>query len=422
MLKKEKNSKEKIKASKKRQQKKAPAASHTKGYYRFSKDFPSVTDSNGFRDNDVFVTNPAKKASLRRKLSALFAAVFVAAFVLTTLAFAVSNHPIPTADETSTDGGTVNTGSPNGIAYLNGDVLSTSGIESVINRLKSSGINSVVIEFKDASGYFYYRPSISVTGEAVSRASDNAASIVATFKSADISVFASVSCFADDIYARNNRSFAAYIITEPESGGNREESLWYDESHAWLSPYSDDVKYYISTIINDIRSIGADGIIFDNVLPTQDSGNVIFPGQSSSENTLEQEVTEYIQYLNNTMSFTTGVKIPYTVMLRAFDEGSSPEIFSSGCDYLIPEIIPSKIPSETVIGNKKYLMPSETPGEFTGDYITASLNLLADTEINSTIIPLIENSDVLGAQTAALASKNINSYMIYVDSNSNTIG
>ena len=68
MNKKNKNEKQKNNVTAPRQQKKAPRVSRTKGYYRFSKDFPSVTDNNGFRDNDVFVTSPAKKAALRKKL------------------------------------------------------------------------------------------------------------------------------------------------------------------------------------------------------------------------------------------------------------------------------------------------------------------------------------------------------------------
>ena len=54
-----------------------PQVSHTKGYYRFSKDFPSVTDSEGYRDNDLIINSPAKKTSVRRKLILLFICVFV---------------------------------------------------------------------------------------------------------------------------------------------------------------------------------------------------------------------------------------------------------------------------------------------------------------------------------------------------------
>lgn len=434
MNKKNKNEKQKNNVTVPRQQKKAPRVSRTKGYYRFSKDFPSVTDNNGFRDNDVFVTSPAKKAALRKKLSALFISVFLLAFIVTSFAFAVANHPIPLSEETSTEHG-LSANVLSGIAYIKGDIFSSSGVESVINRLKSEGINSVALELKDASGYFYYKPTFSVNNEAVSRASDNAASVIATFKSADIKVFACISCYADDIYARNNRDIAAYAVSVPESGGESVETLWYDaspEAHAWLSPYSNTVRYYISEIINDIQSLNVDGIIFDNVLPYSNIDNVIFPGQSDSENDIYDEAAEHIKYINNTVNTYTGVIIPHTVMLKAFEENSAPEIFESGCDYLVPKIILKDIPSGTAIGTRIYSPPSGAPKEFTGDYMKAAFNLtVADEQQTDTsggtqnnyqsgntakIIPFIENSDVFSAQTAALASLGADSYMIYVDS------
>ena len=59
-------------AKKKKRTRRFLLPSHTKGYYRFSKDFPSVTDSEGYRDNDIIVNSPAKKASVRRGLIVLF--------------------------------------------------------------------------------------------------------------------------------------------------------------------------------------------------------------------------------------------------------------------------------------------------------------------------------------------------------------
>lgn len=406
------------------QKKSAPAASHTKGYYRFSKDFPSVTDSNGFRDNELFVNSPAKKAALRRRLSALFIAVFVIAFAATSFSFALANHPpIQTPESSTGDAETTNTANGRRTVFLPGTVLSDSGVESTINTLKAMGISAVVIDFKDASGYFYYRPSISVSDEALSRASANASSIVANFRGADIKVFASVSFYADDIYARNHRDIAAYVNSVPESGSSQvTRSIWYDaspETHAWLSPYSNEVKYYLTTVINDIDAMGVDGIIFDNVIPTSDIRDVHFPGEYESDNTTEEEIAEYISYTNATTLTKTGIKIPYTAMLSAFAEQEAPPVFSSGCNYIIPELILSRIPSETVIGNRRYSPPAGAPTEFIKDYIGAAQNLLTAEEITAELLPIIENSDTFTVQTAALADCNIYSYITY-DENSPT--
>lgn len=69
-----------------------PSVSHTKGYYRFSKEFPSA-DSEGFRDNRAIKERDSNKSAFRRKLAVTFAVVFVIGFVCGAVAFSVSRLP-----------------------------------------------------------------------------------------------------------------------------------------------------------------------------------------------------------------------------------------------------------------------------------------------------------------------------------------
>lgn len=74
--------------SKKKQQR--PLVPHTKGYYRFTKDYPGQTDEQGYRDNENIRKKPLPS---RGRLAVYFAILFcfVIGFVGTSIALQLSN-------------------------------------------------------------------------------------------------------------------------------------------------------------------------------------------------------------------------------------------------------------------------------------------------------------------------------------------
>lgn len=407
----------------KRQRKMPLSPSHTKSYYRFSKDFPSVTDSEGYRDNEVIVNSPAKKASVKRRLIAVFAAVFIVTYISAMLGFAISRLPVTEKGEAS-DGNnqalTVLSGY--NAAFLTGEVLSFSSAESIIGEFRMYGIDTVVIDFKDASGYFYFKPSLSVSSDALYKAADNADDVVRQFRDAGIDVLARIACFADDIYARNNQDKAAYVISTPESGSYQQiQKLWYNtgtDSHAWLNPYSNEVLYYLRTIITDVAALGVNGIIFDYaVLPeSTESDNAVFEGSSESEQTVQEQMTSFITTLNSTyLSCETGVMIPDEIMLSSISDGTVPDIVYSGCDFIVPDARLSLMTDDTILGNMKYTKPSVSPAEFIKQYVESIYTLLTSDETLAEIdvIPMLEASDTSSIQINSVASAGGRSYIVH---------
>lgn len=397
------NKKNKSRPGTKKRLKKAPAVSRTKGYYRFSKDFPGVTDSNGYRDNTIIIDSPAKKAATKRKLTLTFVCVFLLSFLATTLAFAVSNHAIaPAAEKQTTDSFHKTEIAGNKTAFLSGEVLSSGSISGITASLGAAGVNAVAIELKDASGYFYFEPSLSVSAEALSKTAENAADTIKAFKDSGFTVFAVVSCFADDIYARNNQSQALYtVIPEREDGTPETSELWYDRmnsSHAWLSPYSEDVLYYLNSTVSDVLHLGVNGILFENmILPDFGEENIIIPGAASDGDSALQKSMETLNYINNTISCRTGVVVQ-TELLSSVSMDTEDDAFSyivsSGCDSIV-------------------LDARNTAPETTLDRINVLHSLLAENESNMEIIPLLsasaDNTSLLGS----LAQKNIVSFIMY---------
>lgn len=403
---------------KKKQKQSFAFPSHTKGYYRFSKEFPSVTDSEGYRDNDLIVNSPAKKASLRRRLVALFLCIFVVSFTATYLCFTVSKVPVAPGNESST-GEDANAYFPGyNAVFLSGTVLSMNSAESIIGDIRYYGYDTVVIDFKDATGNFYFDPSINVASDALAMASADAQKIVKEFQEASISVFARFSLFADDIYARVHKNEAAYVMTVSDENPDEQiRSAWYnkgDDSHAWLNPYSSEVQYYLRCCVEDINAMGVDGIIFDYAtLPAREEGEVVM-FDNSSEKTPDEAMTSFISLLNNTyVSCTTAVKLSAETMLGAIRKNEAPAVCNSGCDYIVPDARLSLMPADTIIGTKQYKDPSLSPKEFITDYINAAKSFAQGEGYYAGIIPILDASGTVAEQLTALSVVNNDSFILY---------
>lgn len=370
-----------LSGKRKKRIKAAPRVSHTKGYYRFSRDFPSVTDSDGYRDNEVFVNSPAKKASGHRRLAAVCLVVFVLAFVLTTFAFTVSEQPIADTEPSTAESDAGIPAAENHFAFLSGETLSSDSVQGILTQLKAQGVDVVVIPFKDAAGYFYFKPSVSVGNEALSKASDRAANVVKEFREAGIAVYASVSCFADDIYARNHQDEAAYVITAPASGDNDEvRSLWYnggENSHAWLSPYSDEVIYYLTTVSQDISYLGVSGIVFTNAVYPSGQDGVRFSLKTDEDIGADEKAAQVIFSVSSQVSCPTAFTVTAEMMLGAIDEATLPVIFESGCDKAFVDANIAHMPDNTRIGAKTYASPKDSAEDFLRDYEEAVHALLS---------------------------------------------
>ncbi len=392
--------------------------SHTKGYYRFSKDFPSVTDSNGYRDNDLIVNSPAKKASVRRRLIALFVCVFVIAYSLTFVCLTVSKIPAQTGNESSTDGTQTQLFSGHNSVYLSGTVLSMNSAESIIGDIRYYGYDTVVIDFKDAAGNFYFDPSINVVGDALSMASSDAQKIVTEFQNASIKVFARFCMFADDIYARVNKNDAAYVLTATEDDTEEPaRSVWYNkeaDSHAWLNPYSSEVQYYLRSCIEDINNMGVDGIIFDYIsMPLSVAEDTVL-FDNKNEKSPDEAMADFVTLLNNVyIDCTTAASVSVQTMLSAIKTGNAPTECFSGCDIIIPDARLSLMPQNTIIGTRKYTNPSLSPKEFITDYIKESMKFAQGENYSVRIMPLLDASDTYSIQLTALAGVNNDSFILY---------
>ncbi len=374
-----------------------PTPSFKKGYYGFREDYPEFTDKDGFKDGDDLNMSASKRKSFRRKLIVLFTCVFIFSFVSTALSLSLTR--VPPVEESS-DGETGDPPKLDSFVFLPGTVLSGENATSIINALKAEDVKAAAVEIKDPEGKIYFKTKAAVPHESLVNAYDDAKSVISSFKDAGIKVYAVISCFSDDIYGRVNSGDAAFTA-ESASDGSVKQSIWYDEDdkkHAFLSPYSDNVKFYLRTFTEDVLTLSPDGIIFENVCPTGNYGGVTFPGSLDSQNDLFAEIAETLEPLKG-LSKEVGIKVPLSVMLESFNKNSLPA-FLNGESFIVPEIIPSKTPKGATIGNRRYNDATLAPEQFTDDYMKALKTLLNNNGVETRIIPYIEKDSPQNALAA----------------------
>ncbi len=394
-----------------------PKVSHTKGYYRFSKEFPSVTDSEGYRDNDIIINSPEKRTAVRRRLAFLFVCIFVISFCATALCVSISKLPVQeTNEELSTQTESVPAVTLDKVLAFSGEVLSYSNCEGIISECRSTGATAVIIDFKDAQGYFYFKPSVSLSAEALSTVAENPRTIIEQLQSEGISVYASVSCFADDIYARNNQGITAYV-TSVDDLRNETQSIWYageNGSNAWLSPFSNEVCYYLTTVIGDVAALGVDGIVFDNVaLPVSaEEDNVRFALSSEYEVSVQEKIANWLSYTISTVSCDTAFTISAAQLLSDYSKEEIPAYYSSGCDYILFDVRPSDAQKGVAIDGLQYLEPEKTPGEYITAVLTAGFEFFSANEIDSKIITVLDDNSSLDIQLSAVSQFDVKSIIL----------
>ncbi len=394
-----------------------PRVSHTKGYYRFSKEFPSVTDSEGFRDNDTFVNSRVKKAMLRRRLAVLFVCVFVVSFCVTALCFAISDVPVTQEEkEPESAENVAQTKKINKTVFFTGEELVNSSVDSIVNTCLTQGATVAIIEMKDAQGYFYFKPSVSFSSEALAKVIEEPRKIVSSLKQQGITVYASVSCFADDIYARNNQSLTAYV-SAVDADGNETKSIWYggeNGSNAWLSPFSNEVCYYLTTVIGDVASLGVDGIIFENTtLPVNaEKENVRFALSSGFEISAEEKIANWLSYTVSTVNCKTAITVSSQQLAADLRKENAPAYYGADCDFVILDARPSDADKGVAINGLQYLEPERTPKEYIAALLGAGIDFIGKNETDVKIVPVIDGGNLTELQLSAVEEFNIDTVII----------
>ena len=246
---------------------KAPVTLRTRGYYRFTRDYPGNVDEAGFREN-----RPGKKrAVLRGVLWALgLVAVFCLSFTLAKAAWLVSNEPPAVTEPTEP----VNTESAAFQAlHFSRRAVENASAASLLRSLEAAEADVAVLEVKDTEGYVYVYDTL-----------------VPALHAAGKRAAAYICCFTDPIHAWETPSLAVRSL-------NANGEVWTDNAGAgWLNPFSAEARALLLDTVKNAAAAGFDYVVLDNVCFPADSGSATayYAGEDEYTGTRNQVLRGFI--------------------------------------------------------------------------------------------------------------------------------
>lgn len=225
--------------------------------------------------------------------------------------------------------------------YLTGwSAGSASKIQRVIDLVKSTELNSVVIDVKDYSGYVSYAmdvPEAKSSGaeDQIRIARPNA--LIKQLHDNNIYTIARVTVFQDPLLADAKPGLA---VKNKNTGG-----IWKDQKGlAWLDPAGQETWDYIVAIANDALSRGFDEINFDYVRFPSDGtlANMEFPFYKPTVEKHEV-LREFFAYLRNHVKGKISADVFGLTTVAEDDMGIGQLIGDAAqyFDYVSPMVYPS---------------------------------------------------------------------------------
>ena len=216
-------------------------------------------------------------------------------------------------------------------------------LNSIIELINSTELNTIVIDIKDDSGYVLYDSEIPQVNELDledNRLGDVQA-IVQKLHDNDIYVIARQMVFQDPVLARKKPEWAL----RNKSGG-----IWTDhKGQAWVDPTIEDVWKYNMDIAKEAITFGFDEVNFDYVRFPSD-GNMKSVVYTNGEKKKHEVMEEFYAYLGEEFAV-----LPAWVSLDMFgfvmerhdgmSIGQRLEDAVNNVDYICPMMYPSHYPS-----------------------------------------------------------------------------
>lgn len=228
-----------------------------KGYYPFSKKYPSRRG-----DRPIHETPKTKKRERAKKILAgvLLVCLFVFAFIFARFCYNLSTRPLPQQPEetapiiTADNLGTIRA------TYIDNSVLSEiKDLSKSLDEAKRNGFNAVMLDFKTQEGVLTFETDLISYSTDINIIDDV---IIDKIKSEGFIIIGRIFCFEDTIAPQR---INAYVYENAEK-----TNIWFDDSainggRVWLDPTNIRATSYICTVINQVSDLGADCIYLQSV-------------------------------------------------------------------------------------------------------------------------------------------------------------
>lgn len=185
--------------------------------------------------------------------------------------------------------------------------------------------NALVLELKDETGMLSYHSAASAADSYAVNGSLELADYLRALKEKDIYLVAALSTLTDATMAVRNL---------PAAMKTADGSLYVKDGQAWMDPYSESVRSYLSALMEDLAALGFDEILFTGFqLPVDE--DLRFSGEMTEMPDAVSAVSSLALYLrgrgddlglrvsvkaeNAAFSETGGACQDLTMLMKAFD-------------------------------------------------------------------------------------------------------
>ncbi len=242
----------------------------------------------------------------------------------------------------------------------------------IIDLIKKTELNAVVIDIKDYSGYVLYRSNIPLvrTLKTNNPIIKDMRSVIDEFRNAGIYVIARQTVFQDPVLAKAKPDWA--IKT---AGGG----LWKDyKGLSWVDPTVTGIWKYNMSIAKEAIQLGFDEINFDYVRFPSD-GNIkaaVYANLQKDKATTMYNFYHYVhQQLQDEPAYTSFDLFGLTLETHDFDMNIGQKLTSAvdTVDYICPMTYPSHYPK----GYMQFENPADHPYDVVHNGLTKSESIMA---------------------------------------------
>lgn len=230
-----------------------------KGYYKFSKKYPSRHGSS----YAIGESRKMRKKERARKVlfAVLLCCLFVAVYIGISLIIELSTRPIPTAPDNNQNITVDKLGTVRAIYIDNEDLEDITAFSKQLQEAKENGFNAVMLDFKTKDGILTYGSSLlkNTADDEYCYISDTVFRLIEDY---GLMTVARVYCFEDSVAPQR---IGAYVYEDVEK-----TKIWFDApavngGKVWLDPTSEKSQLYLCAVIEEVADLGVDLIYLDSV-------------------------------------------------------------------------------------------------------------------------------------------------------------
>lgn len=228
-------------------------------------------------------------------------------------------------------------------------------VDSIIDLINSTELNSVVIDIKDYSGYVMYDSNLLWVNEfrTEKHRIEDVQKVISKFHKNNIYVIARQTVFQDPILAERKPEFAIH---------NKAGGLWRDKKGlAWVDPTNESVWNYNVSIAKEAIRLGFDEINFDYVRFPSD-GNLSEVVYTNGDKTREEIMHDFFAFLDRQLSHESAwISVDMFGFVMERDDGLFiGQRLIDAVDY-VDYISPMMYPSHYPAGHLGLSNPAEFP-------------------------------------------------------------